>query len=140
MRRGKGPRSAEVRAKISAAHKGVPLSPKHRAACAEANGRPERRAQSSNLHKGKVISAESLAKMSASQKGHVTSEATKAKLSAAGKGRSASDETRAKISRRLKGREISPEWRKKMSEAAIRRCQREKMEAEQKVPRGTAPP
>ena len=104
--------SAETRAKMSAAKKGVPMSAEHCAKISAAN-------------KGRVWSAEHRAKMSAAKKGVPLSAEHCAKMSAARKGVPLSAETRAKMSAAKKGKPLSAEHRAKMS-ATIRRnrCER----------------
>jgi hypothetical protein len=87
-----------TRTKMSAAKKGrtspfkgKPLSPEHRANISAAL-------------KGKTLSAETRAKMSAARKGRPLTAEHRAKLSAARKGKTLSAETRAKMSAALKGR------------------------------------
>jgi hypothetical protein len=80
--------SEATRAKISATKKGVkgkPLS-------------PETRAKISASHKGKKLSAESIAKRTATRKGYSPSPETRAKMSAANKGNKFSQ-----------GRKLTPE-------------------------------
>jgi len=74
----------------------------------------------SDGHKGKTLSEETKAKMSAARKGRPgkpQSEETKAKKSAALKGRPRSDETKAKISEASKGRTHSEETKAKIGAA-----------------------
>ena len=96
-KRGK-PKSAETKAKLSAAQKGIK------------RGSPsaETKAKLSAAHKGKTLSAETKAKMSAAQKGKPKSAEARAKMSAAKKGKKygpRSAETKAKISAAAKLRE-----------------------------------
>ncbi len=104
----------EVRAKISAAHKGKSRAPHS----------SETRAKISAAHRGKKrapLSAETRAKLSLAlvgnknNLGHRHTSEAKAKVSAANKGKTLSPETRAKISEAAKGRKHSPESRAKMS-------------------------
>ena len=103
--------SPEIKAKLSAAHKGKTLS-------------PETRAKISATMKGKTLSPETKAKLSAAMKGEnspnygkTLSPEIKAKLSAAHKGKTLSPETRAKISATMKGKTLSPETKAKLSAA-----------------------
>lgn len=72
-------------------------------------------------NKGKTMSEESKAKMSAAKKGKVMSEEQKAKLSAAmkgkNKGKTMSEEQKAKISVAMKGKTLSEEHKTKLSAA-----------------------
>jgi group I intron endonuclease len=109
--------SVDIRAKLSAAHKGHKPS-------------TETRAKRSAALKGRVISAETRAKISITLKGHDCSAETRAKISAACKNPSAearakitaasknpSAETKAKLSAAHKGHICSAETRAKLSEA-----------------------
>lgn len=93
--------SAETRNKISRIHKGKPKSEAHRLKVIEAN-------------KGRIVTDEARANMSAAQKRSVRppcSQETKRKISEANKGRKPapmSAETRRKLSEANKGRKISP--------------------------------
>lgn len=100
---------------MSAASKGRPKSPEHRAALRAANT-PEVRAKKSEAQKGRIISDAAKAKMSAARKGVPLSPEHCAALSAAQMGRRVSAETRAKISAALQGHPVSPETCAKMSE------------------------
>ena len=60
----------------------------------------------SKVHKGKIVSEETRAKMSVASKKKRHTPETRAKLSAVNKGKKCSDETRAKISASLKGKQI----------------------------------
>ena len=96
--------SPETRAKLSAASKGRKLSAEARAKVSAAASNP---------------SPETRAKMSAALKGRKHSPEHRAKISAAV--RNQSPETRAKRSAALKGRPLSPEHRAKLSAAASKR-------------------
>lgn len=116
-------RSAETRAKLSAARRGKTLSPEHRAAIGTSlTGRPvseETKARLRARHLGRIMSPESRAKMSmAARLRHPQSDETRARKSVAGRGRksgSPSEETRAKLSKALKGRPLSDVTRAQMS-------------------------
>jgi hypothetical protein len=90
-------RSAETKAKISAARKGTTQSYEQKAKLSA-------RMKGNQYGRGKLHSDESKAKMSAFRKGRTLSEETKAKLSAANKGRTFSDESKAKMSAAQKGK------------------------------------
>ena len=60
----------------------------------------------SKVHKGKIVSEVTRAKMSVASKKKRHTPETRAKLSAVNKGKQCSDETRAKISASLKGKQI----------------------------------
>lgn len=68
-------------------------------------------------NKGKHLSEETKAKLSAANKGHLVSEETRRKLSEASKGKHHSEETRKKMSETRKGHSVSEETKKKISEA-----------------------
>ena len=70
---------------------------------------------------GKTHSDETKAKLSAAGKGRVVSEESKAKSSATQKGRIFSEETKAKISAAKKGKTLSEEHKAKLKEAAKNR-------------------
>lgn len=95
-------RSAETRAKHSAAKKGrVPDRAHLEKAWAASRGRiktPEECAKLSAANKGKKKSPEHIEKMRAPNTGKKLSDEAKAKVSAANKGKTFSDETRARIS------------------------------------------
>lgn len=101
-----GTRSAETRARMSAAQmgksKGRILSAEHKAKISSSlMGKvvsPEIRAKLSASRKGMVFSAEHRAKLSASKKELCSSPEYKARIGASRKGRLASDSTRAKLS------------------------------------------
>lgn len=98
-----------------------------------ANPTPETRQKIGACHRGKVVtqetrakisaaatnpSAETRAKLSAASKGRRASESTQAKMSAATKLRMTNPEARAKISAAGKGHAVSAETRAKLSAAA----------------------
>ncbi len=95
-------RSAEVRAKHSAAKKGRPLNKETmEKAWAASRGRVKtdaERAKISASHKGKKKSPEHIAKIADAQRGRTLSLEARAHLSALYQGRKFSEETRAKIS------------------------------------------
>lgn len=95
----------------------------------------ERRAAISRQHKGKVYSAETRAKMSASAgkhlKGKPQSPEHIAKCRAAKLGKKFDPAHKAKIAAALKGKPKSTESRQRMSEAAKRRCARQKLTSSQ---------
>ena len=121
----------DVRAKMSAAHKGKTLSAEHRAKLsASGKGRThsaETRAKLSAAHNGKKgvrASAETKAKMSAAHKGKTHGAETRAKMSAAHKWKTLSADHKAKLSAAAKGKPspnkgkpLSAEHRAKMSAA-----------------------
>ena len=103
--------SPEIKAKLSAAHKGKTLS-------------PETKAKISAAQKGKTLSPETRAKMSVARKDIPRSLETRAKISESLKGenhpfygKTLSPETRAKISATMKGKTLSPETKAKLSAA-----------------------
>jgi hypothetical protein len=97
-------RSAETKAKLSAAQKGRIFSDEHKAKLS-ASG------------KGRTLSDKHKAKLSAVQKGRTFSDESKAKMSAAQKGRTFSDESKAKMSAAQKGKILSDEHKAKLSAA-----------------------
>lgn len=165
--------SAETKAKIGAASKGKTLSLEHRAAnavaakkqwaenrnamCASMKGKssgmlgrkhlPETRAKIGVAHKGKKLSSEHRAKLSAATKAQWTTEArtqrseqmrgrklspeTRAKISAANAGRKRSLETKAKMSAAQKGKKHTPEAKAKMS--AVRKGRKHSPETKAKI-------
>lgn len=96
--------SAETRAKMSAVHKGKPLSDEHRAKIGA-------------TQKGKKLSEETKAKIGAKHKGVPKSPEHKAKLAAANTGKKASAETKAKMSAKRKGKRHTQEARAKIAAA-----------------------
>ena len=96
--------SAETRAKMSAVHKGKPLSDEHRAKIGA-------------TQKGKKLSEETKAKIGAKKKGVPKSPEHKAKLAAANTGKKASAETKAKMSAKHKGKRHTQEARAKIAAA-----------------------
>jgi hypothetical protein len=136
-------RSEETKARMSAAGKGKRLGQKRTPEqCARMSaalkgishgkGRKlsdEHRAKLSAVRLGKRRSAEAIAHMVAAQIGHVVSRETRAKIGAANKGRIISEEHRRKLAEANmnrvyeKGRIPSEETRKKMSESQKRRQQ-----------------
>lgn len=113
-----------ARAKARAAAYARYQRPEYRAKIVTANRRPrtpETLAKLSAAGKGRKLSDEQRAKISARNTGRKLTPEWRAKLSAAGKGRSASDETRSKLRVAMTGRYIGPEWRAKISQAARRR-------------------
>ena len=96
--------SAETRAKMSAVHKGKPLSDEHRAKIGA-------------TQKGKKLSEETKAKIGAKKKGVPKSPEHKAKLAAANTGKKASAETKAKMSAKRKGKRHTQEARAKIAAA-----------------------
>lgn len=97
------PLSTETRKKLSIAHKGKILS-------------DECKAKLSAVNKGRKHSEATKQKMSNSQKGKILSDECKAKIGAANKGRKLSDAARQKISESHKGKTLSDETRTKLSE------------------------
>lgn len=94
--------SESTRAKISAAHLGLKVSPEARANMSKAaTGHvtsPETRAKISATEKGKSVSLETGAKISAGQTGRILTTETREKISVANMGRVKSSETRARLS------------------------------------------
>ena len=84
--------------------------------------RPEVRAKISAAHKGRAVSDETKAKLSAIAMVRVMSDETKAKISDAGKGRVVSDETKAKLSAINKGKVVGDETKARISALAKQRC------------------
>jgi hypothetical protein len=87
---------------------------------AAAKGRtlsPETRAKISAVHKGRTLNPEHRAKIAAAQKGRTHSPETRAKIAAANKRRFRSPEHRARIAAALKGRPLSPEHRARIAAA-----------------------
>lgn len=120
------PRSAEIRKKISDAHKGKIIS-------------EEAKRKMSEAHKGVKLSKEHRQRMSDSHKGHVHSEETRRKISKAMKGKprkKASLETRRKMResspRYWKGKTRSPETCRKIS-IANKRYHKNMLAAEGKL-------
>ena len=104
--------SQETIAKLSAAHKGKPLS-------------PERRAKLLAANIGKKASAETRAKQSLAHKGQPRSAAYRANISAGQKGKTMSAEMCAKMRAIKFGTKHSPETRAKMSLARKRFLEKE---------------
>lgn len=107
-------RSAETRARMSVARKGIKFPNRKRGYVFT----PEHRANLSAARVGKKRNPEIGKKVGASQKGKVVSEATREKLSVARRRRVTSLETRAKMSATRLGRKTgptSPEVRAKLS-------------------------
>ena len=133
------PASAETRAKMSAARKGVkvgptgPKSAEHRAKLSAAlKGRPtgpksaEHLAKIGAALKGRIRSAETRAKLSAANKGRPRSAESRAKISAANKGKIRPAEHQAKINAALRGRSVKGEimtpWGKYHSSNMAKDC------------------
>lgn len=127
-----GPRSAEDRAKISAALKGKKHSSDHVARNREAHSTPEAIARTVQTHLGRKRSPETCARMAAAQLemirpvdrappmlGRKHSPETKARMSAAQKGKTRGPETRAKISAARTGVPKSEVCREKLRTAAL---------------------
>jgi len=119
-------RTAEHRAKVSAAHKGLKHSDAAKAKMSLSRTgsmrSEETKARMSAWQKGKKkgpMSEEAKVNMSVAQKGKPKSEAFRVKISAANKRRKLSEESKEKISRSLTGRKASEETRAKQS--AIRK-------------------
>lgn len=120
--------SAETRAKISASHKGVKLSPEHCAAISKVQtGRVPTEAALIQLAEARTKikyaprTPETKAKIGAANRGQKRSEEVKRQLSIAHTGIKHSDEARARMSKAQKGRTFTDETKAKMSEAAKRR-------------------
>jgi len=98
--------SKETREKLSKSCQGRPSAFKGKTHSAEA------KQKLSNAHKGKIVSAETVAKILEARKNYQHSEETKEKISNSNKGKTVthSEETRKKISASLKGR--VPTWLK----------------------------
>lgn len=116
--------SDEAKEKISAVHKGKPLSEEHRLKLSKANKGKKHTAGSrrkmSDAHKGKTLSEETRQKMSESRKGRKHSNETKQKLSEALKGENnpmKRPEVRQKVSEANTNKKHSEETRRKISEA-----------------------
>lgn len=105
--RRRAPASAETRAKISAAKKGVPLKAEHREMLAELqrNRSPEWRKKLSIARLGKKASAETRERLSKAHTGRAHSEETKAKIAAAHKGRPKSADHRSALAAAARSRE-----------------------------------
>ena len=99
--------SAETRAKLSKAKKGIPLSPEHRLKmiAIQRNRSPEWRANISKAKKGTKFTDEQKARMGAAHRGLKHSEESKKRISDAHKGRPKSAEHRAAMSVAAKRRE-----------------------------------
>ena len=123
----RGPLSEEHKSKISAAQKGVPKSPEHRAKLLVWWGSPTCKVKMSavakgNQHwKGRTHSAESKAKMSSAGMGRKHTDEAKAKNAAAHAGKKATDEARAKMSAAHKGKPKSEAQRAKLRAYHARR-------------------
>jgi hypothetical protein len=79
--------------------------------------------------KGRILSDETKAKLSAAQKGRTLSEESKAKISAAKKGKTFSEEHKAKISAVNKGKTLSEEHKAKIGAASKGRTHSEESKA-----------
>jgi group I intron endonuclease len=119
----------EQRAKMSAAGKGRPKSPEHRATIAEAHlgmtHTVESRAKIGAASRGRKRSPQSLAKLSATLTGKRHSDAARAAISAALKGKPKSAEAIANYvaSRARNARPLSPESRARIAVASTGRKQ-----------------
>lgn len=114
-------RTAETRAKISAANKGRKLPPEVIAKRIGRKQTMETRAKRSATSAGRQFSPEHCARISAAQTGVKFTAERCAQMSAAMKGKPNTAEQRAKISAALVGRKKSPETRAKMSAAQQKR-------------------
>lgn len=114
--------TAEIRAKISEAHKGKKKSPEH---CAKI-GVSKKGENHPNF--GKKLSPETRSKIGAAHKGKKLSPEHRAKISEVQKGKKLSPETRAKLSELSKGRKFSPETRAKISASKKRLCKLRQMD------------
>ena len=118
-----GMKCPEVRAKVSASHKGKKLSAEHRRKIGEAGkGRKvsaETRKKLSAIHKGRKISAEHRKRLS--ENNGMKRPEVRAKVSASHKGKKLSAEHRKKIGENngWKGKRLTAEHRKKMSEGRL---------------------
>ena len=118
--------------KMQQANVGRKATPEHKAKCAAAfklrmaNATEADRYRWGKNRRGKSLSPEARAKISAARKGQRLSEESKAKISASGKGRTHSPEVRAKIGASQKGKTFSPEVLARMKEGQRRRRQRDK--------------
>jgi hypothetical protein len=116
-------KSAEARAKMSTAKLGKHFSPEHRAKIAEGNrGKkvvhsPEWCRHHSETLRGRKLSEEQRARISAGLMGHIISAETRLKIGMSNKGRKPSDEARQKSSLSHKGHHLSAETRAKLSVA-----------------------
>lgn len=114
-------RSDEARARMSAAQKTrPPMSDETRAkiSAASRNISDETRARIGAAHKGRIFSADHLAKINAANTGKKRSAESRERMSLAHKGKQLSDEHRSKIRDAHLARTSSPEVRLRMSEAA----------------------
>jgi group I intron endonuclease len=140
--------SEETRARMSAAHKGVPHSPDHRLKIGAAHKglkmkprTPEQRAQQSVRQRGRVHSPETRAKLSAVQKGRKPKPAspeTRAKISIANKGKPKTEEHRKKIGLAQVGRKLSPDHYQKL--VAVQRSRSAETRAKSSVSHGILTP
>ena len=118
-----GMKRPEVRAKVSAAHKGKKLSAEHRKKIGEGiTGRKvsaETRKKIGEAHKGRKLSAEHRKKLR--ENSCMKRPEVRAKVSAAHKGKKLSAEHRKKISENhgMKGKKLSLEHRKKISKSRL---------------------
>lgn len=110
------PRSAETRAKLSAALRGRKLSPEYAEKFRNRVISDETRAKMSAASKSRTLSPEACAKISASKLGKPRSAETCAKIRAANSGKKHSPEHVAKISAANTGKKRSAECRAAMSE------------------------
>lgn len=113
--------SPEHKARLSLAMRGRPVTWGHKIAAALKGRRV------GGAEKGRVLSAETRAKISAAHKGRSKSPETLAKIAAKLRGRKLTSEHRARISQglrasgSLKGRVFTPEWKAKLSASRRRR-------------------
>jgi hypothetical protein len=113
--------TAEARAKISAALKGVRKTPEHVAAVGAALRGKKRTAEHSVKMSRILRSPEISAKIRAGREGFRHTEESKAKISSVKRGTTASAETRAKMSLAHKGKKRSEEARKRIAAGALKR-------------------
>lgn len=113
--------SSGARAKISAAHKGVPKSPEHAAKVGAANRGKKRPPEFSEKMSAILRTPEVMARMVGNRAGYKPTAETKAKIAAAKRGHKQSPETVAKRAASLRGKKRTPEVRAKLSAAAFRR-------------------
>jgi len=108
--------TAETKALIGKAHKGVPKSPEAVAKfIVSRTGKTMTAEAKANRPPPKKVSEEARRRMSLAGRGRPKSEEHKARIGAANKGRALSPETKAKISVAKTGTKLSPETREKMA-------------------------